>query len=107
MSLFSLYTGLIYNEAFSIPMSIFGTGHWGCPSNPSFTNRVQMHFNESSCPEAFSDGLAMQPGKVGSTVRRLLPHVGWHQMMHVAARQVTHPALVKLACSGHWLCTMW
>eukprot|EP00891_Asterochloris_glomerata_P009677 jgi/Astpho2/9677/Aster-03937 len=63
MSLFSLYTGLIYNEAFSIPMSIFGTGHWGCPSNPGFTNRVLMHFNESSCPEAFSDGLAMQPGK--------------------------------------------
>lgn len=94
MSLFSLYTGLIYNEAFSIPMSIFGTGHWGCPSNPGFTNRVLMHFNESSCPEAFSDGLAMQPGKVGLTV---------HKLMHMAARQVMHPDLVNL----DWLCSMW
>lgn len=33
MSIFSIYTGLIYNEAFAIPLSVFGSGHWACPTN--------------------------------------------------------------------------
>lgn len=30
MSLFSIYTGLMYNEAFSMPMSLFGGTRWKC-----------------------------------------------------------------------------
>lgn len=30
MSIFSMYVGLIYNEAFSIPMSLFGKTTWKC-----------------------------------------------------------------------------
>lgn len=33
MSIFSIYTGLIYNEAFAIPLSVFGSGRWACPTN--------------------------------------------------------------------------
>ncbi len=34
MSIFSIYTGFIYNEMFSVPTTLFGTGHWACPTNP-------------------------------------------------------------------------
>lgn len=30
MALFSIYTGLIYNEFFSMPMQIFGPSKWTC-----------------------------------------------------------------------------
>lgn len=30
MSIFSIFVGLIYNEAFSIPMTLFGETTWGC-----------------------------------------------------------------------------
>lgn len=33
MALFSLFTGLIYNEAFSIPLALFGTTHYKCPTD--------------------------------------------------------------------------
>ncbi len=42
MSIFSIYTGLIYNECFSVPMAIFGRGHWACPGNPEAVDRVQV-----------------------------------------------------------------
>jgi V-type ATPase 116kDa subunit family len=47
MAMFSLFTGLIYNEAFSIPLTMFGTTHYKCPGDPGVslidirTNEVQ------------------------------------------------------------------
>lgn len=38
MSIFSIYTGLIYNEAFAIPLSVFGSGRWACPTNASVSS---------------------------------------------------------------------
>ena len=57
MAIFSIYTGLLYNEAFSVPTSIFGPGHWACPSNHSLTDRTAMELDPSLCPEVFSVGL--------------------------------------------------
>lgn len=33
MSIFSIYTGLMYNECFSVPLNVFGQGHFVCPTN--------------------------------------------------------------------------
>ena len=65
MSVFSLFTGLIYNEAFSIPMSLFGRGRWACPTNPALTSPSHMRYDRSTCPAAFSDGLAPTGGTYG------------------------------------------
>ena len=58
MSIFSLFTGLIYNEAFSIPLAFFGPSHWKCPSDRGLslidirTNEVRsapVHVARSCC----------------------------------------------------------
>ena len=49
MSIFSIYTGLIYNECFSVPMAIFGRGHWACPGNPEAVDRVQVRPQPCCC----------------------------------------------------------
>lgn len=49
MSIFSLYTGLIYNEFFSVPMTIFGGTRFVCPSD------ANKSFEE--CPESGTVGL--------------------------------------------------
>ena len=50
MALFSLFTGLIYNEAFSIPLAVFGTSHYKCPGDSS-VSLIDMRTNEvQPCP---------------------------------------------------------
>ena len=56
MAIFSLFTGLIYNEAFSIPLSIFGHSSWKCPSDPSIS-LIDIRTNEELCPAAYTTGL--------------------------------------------------
>ena len=58
MSIFSIYTGLLYNEMFSVPLSVFGSGHWSCPGNLELTNRAAMTLDPTLCPAAFSEGLS-------------------------------------------------
>lgn len=45
MSIFSIYTGLIYNEFFSVPFAIFGTSSYGC--------------SDSTCSTEYTTGLVM------------------------------------------------
>ena len=56
MAIFSVFTGLIYNEAFSIPLSLFGATAYTCPSDPSLS-LIDIRTNEEACPEAYTTGL--------------------------------------------------
>ena len=56
MAIFSVFTGLIYNEAFSIPLNIFGGSRYTCPSDPSLS-LIDIRTNEEACPEAYVTGL--------------------------------------------------
>lgn len=51
MAIFSLYTGVLYNEFFSMPMSLFGGSAYVCESDPSLSFLL--------CPEASSKGLML------------------------------------------------
>lgn len=74
MSIFSLYTGLLYNEAFSIPGAVFGKGRFACPTNTTLTDRAYIHFHPESCPEAMQEGLVM----VGSRPYPFGVDPSWH-----------------------------
>jgi len=47
MSIFSIYTGILYNECFSVPMSLFGTTKWVCDPNDT----------AEGCQSQYSTGL--------------------------------------------------
>ena len=53
MSIFSVYTRILYNEFFSMPMTLFGGSHFVCGSDPSLPF--------SRCPEAPHTGVVMNP----------------------------------------------
>eukprot|EP00242_Pyramimonas_sp_CCMP2087_P004638 CAMPEP_0198211454 /NCGR_PEP_ID=MMETSP1445-20131203/23973_1 /TAXON_ID=36898 /ORGANISM="Pyramimonas sp., Strain CCMP2087" /LENGTH=838 /DNA_ID=CAMNT_0043885717 /DNA_START=197 /DNA_END=2713 /DNA_ORIENTATION=+ len=53
MSMFSIYTGILYNEVFSMPMTLFGESHFVCPSDHSLPF--------SRCPEGPKTGVVMNP----------------------------------------------
>ena len=61
MALFSIYTGMLYNEFFSIPLTLFGKGRWVCATDPNLSDRVAITFNPELCPSA-AGGLVMGRG---------------------------------------------
>lgn len=60
MSIFSIYTGFIYNEFFSVPFAIFGSSAYSC--------------SDSTCSDAYSTGLV----KSSSTTYPFGVDPAWH-----------------------------
>ena len=60
MACFSIYTGALYNEFFSMVTTLFG-GHsrYACATDAALTDPDAIRMNPSLCPSAFSEGLAM------------------------------------------------
>ncbi|PSC76142.1 V-type proton ATPase subunit a3-like isoform A [Micractinium conductrix] len=59
MSIFSIFTGLIYNEMFSVVTTWFGNTRFACATDASLTDPVQIMMDRDSCPSAFITGLEM------------------------------------------------
>jgi V-type H+-transporting ATPase subunit a len=63
MALFSLYTGAVYNEFFSIATTLFGNTRYACAGSPGITNPVAMMADPALCPSAHAYGLELvSPG---------------------------------------------
>ncbi|GAB4815451.1 hypothetical protein N2152v2_002497 [Parachlorella kessleri] len=84
MALFSIYTGLLYNEVFSIVTDFFGPTAFACATDASITNPVEMRLNATLCPSAFKTGLAMtvvasrQPGQLAGSAYPVGVDPAWH-----------------------------
>jgi V-type H+-transporting ATPase subunit a len=93
-------TGLYYNEFFSIPMSLFGSGKWACPTDPALTSPSHMRFDRSLCPSAFSEGLArMTKGAAGRRQRSLTYAAGIDPAWHGARTELQFLNSVKMKMS--------
>jgi len=58
MSIFSLYTGLLYNEFFSVPMTLMGPSTYYCSADINGTDATQLGWElPASCEDAMTHGL--------------------------------------------------
>lgn len=65
MAIFSIYTGLLYNECFSIVTTFFGSSAYACATDKSLTDPVTIKMNPDLCPSAFKGGLEMVVSRWG------------------------------------------
>ncbi|KAL4443610.1 hypothetical protein ABPG75_011347 [Micractinium tetrahymenae] len=59
MAIFSIFTGLIYNEVFPVVTTWFGRTRFACATNHTLTDPVHIMMDPGSCPSAFQTGLQM------------------------------------------------
>lgn len=101
MSIFSLYTGILYNEFFSVPMTLFGGTKFVCPSNSKL--------GLDECPEAVTVGLhSTGPYPIGADpiwhgTRTELPFFNSMKMKMSILFGVTHMMLGLFVSAGNFL----
>jgi len=96
MGIFSVFAGLIYNEAFSMPLTIFGKSHYEC------AHPLEVHNGFRLCPGGNVDGLVRAPGTLPYPVgvdpiwhgtRTELPFVNGFKMKMSIVMGVAHMSL--------------
>lgn len=103
MSIFSLYTGILYNEFFSVPMTLFGGTKYVCPTNS------EMSLDE--CPQATTTGLhSTGPYPIGADpiwhgTRTELPFFNSMKMKMSILFGVTHMMLGLFVSAANFLYT--
>lgn len=98
-ALFSIYMGFLYNEFFSVPMTLFGTTRFVCPTsdmhmleamhgNMSYTEAA----NDHTCPSATTTGLILPKGSA--------PYpVGLDPVWHDATTELGYTNSLKMKMS--------
>merc|ERR1719189_137936 len=80
MAIFSIYFGLLYNECFSMPLTMFGGTAWHCPAEelPEDDELYKLWKHTRLCPFAWSPSFAGENSTVPSKIYPFGVDPRWH-----------------------------